>query len=243
MIKEYQIRCYKEYKTSIGLPDKYNYLYGNPIKVHVPLETAVEGVMVIGAYPSAKFYTVDGIPDVPLDDHNSPFSSEMYFDGSRVRTILSGKELEENYLTPLGISRDMCWITDLVKVFLFKEGHINRYQKLGSNSVQENRSRFREYAQKSIPWINEELRIANPKVVFMLGAEVISVLLNVSESKAKDYMTGEVYDWKTGDEIYKAICFPHPGIIMKNTPRNPWPERFAKDIRPRAMSNVLRLKA
>jgi len=54
--------------------------------------------MIVGAYPSAKFFTVkksDGsvITDVPLYDNDSPFSNESYFDGSRVRTIPSGKEL------------------------------------------------------------------------------------------------------------------------------------------------------
>ena len=148
-IKTYQKRCFKNYKKSIGLPDNYNFLHGNPINVQVPIETTQNGLMVVGAYPSAKFYTIGKFTNVPLVDHNAPFSNESYFDGSSVRNIPSGEELEKNYLVPLGISRDYCWITDLVKVFLFKKGHIDQYIKLGESNITENRSKFKEYAEKS----------------------------------------------------------------------------------------------
>ena len=152
----YQQRCFRRYKASLGLPSDYRYLYGNPVQVLVPVETAVGGVMIVGAYPSAKFYTVEGVSDVPLLDNDSPFSGEVYFDGSRVRSIPSGIELDENYLAPLGIQRQHCWITDLVKVFLFKDGHIARYRKLGEHRFTETRMRFGEFAHKSLPWIAEK---------------------------------------------------------------------------------------
>lgn len=97
----------------------------------VPIETALNKVMIVGAYPSAKFFTVRAnddtlVTDTPVADNDSPFSNEQYFDGSRVRTIPSGKELNEVILDRLGIDKSDCWITDLVKVFLFKEGHVER---------------------------------------------------------------------------------------------------------------------
>ena len=74
-IREFQVRCFKEYKSCIGLPDNYNYLYGNPVNVLVPVETATNCVMVIGAYPSAKFYTIGKVADVPLYDNPEPHSN------------------------------------------------------------------------------------------------------------------------------------------------------------------------
>lgn len=237
MIKKYQKKCFAEYKSSLGLDNTYTYLYGNPINVLVPIETAVNGYMIVGAYPSAKFFTVEGIPDVPLYDNDSPFSSESYFDGSRVRSIPSGVELEQNYLAPLGISRSECWITDLVKVFLFKEGHVNRYKRLGAE-IAENRSRFKEYAEKSLAWLEEEVRVANPKVVLLLGAEVTSVLFNTSEAKAKAFLDGRVRTLNLGDRETSVICLPHPGIVMKTSVRNPWPQRFREEIIPRVIAEL-----
>jgi len=149
-IKEYQRDCFKNYKTDIGYPSYYTYLYGNPLNVLVPIETTQNMFMIVGAYPSAKFFTIDRTPDTPVADNNSPFSNEFYFDGSRVRTIPSGEELNNVILKKIDIEHNECWITDLVKVFLFKQGHIDRYKKLNKTDLVENRSKFDEYAQKSI---------------------------------------------------------------------------------------------
>ena len=237
-IKAYQKRCFKNYKKSIGLPDNYHFLYGNPINVQVPIETAQNGVMIVGAYPSAKFYTVGNITNVPLVDNDAPFSYESYFDGSCVRNIPSGKELEQSYLIPLGISREQCWITDLVKVFLFKKGHINQYIKLGEDNIPVNRSRFRQYAKKSIVWLEEEIKLASPKVMILLGQDVTSIVFDVSKDKAKKYLDGSVRELWAEDNHYPAICLPHPGIIMKPHPKNPWPDRFNKVIIPKARNEL-----
>ena len=138
--KNYLRKCFQSYKMEIGYPEDYTFIACNPIKVHVPVEVAMNKVMIVGAYPSAKFYTVEGnngkkVTDTPLEDHTSPFSNEKYFDDSRIRTIPSGKELDEVILTRIDVKREDCWITDLVKVFLFKPGHIERYKKLGKTDM------------------------------------------------------------------------------------------------------------
>jgi uracil-DNA glycosylase len=240
MIQAYQQRCFREYRASIGLPDPYTYLRGNPINVLVPIETAQEGVMIVGAYPSAKFFTVDGISDTPMMDNDSPFSNESYFDGSRVRTIPSGYELAEHYLQPLGIPRELCWITDLVKVFLFKEGHVDRYRKLGVK-VAENRSQYAGYAQKSLPWLAEEVRLARPCAAILLGLEVVSILFGISEDAAKRLLDGRCRSQVINGTELNVICLPHPGIIMKRSATNPWPERFEREIRPTAFEELRKL--
>lgn len=232
-IKEYQRDCFKNYKMDIGYPDNYNYLYGNPINVLVPIETSINKYMIVGAYPSAKFFTIDGIPDTPVADNDSPFSNESYFDGSRVRTIPSGKELNDVILKKIGIERNECWITDLVKVFLFKEGHIDRYNKIIKTNLVENRSKFDEYARKSIKWLEKEIELANPKLIILLGIEVTKNILNISEVMAKSYLNGEKIE-KTIKEIQRNfVCLPHPGILMKKYDKNPWPERFKNEIAPK----------
>ena len=232
-IKKYQRECFYEYKQDIGFPKNYSYLFGNPINALVPIETAINKFMVIGAYPSAKFFTIDGISDIPVADNDSPFSNESYFDGSRVRTIPSGKELNEVILREIGIERDDCWITDLVKVFLFKQGHIDRYKKLGKHDLKENRSKYDEYAKKSIKWLMTEIEIANPKLIILLGIEVTKNIFNISSKKAKDNLNGELISYKINGIERNFVCLPHPGILMKDFDKNPWPKRFKNEIAPK----------
>lgn len=198
--------------------------------------------MIVGAYPSAKFYTIDGIADTPVADNDSPFSNDSYFDGSRVRTIPSGKELNEVILERIGVKRHDCWITDLVKVFLFKQGHVNRYIKLGKKDIQENRSKFLEYADNSLTRLETEIEICNPFVIILLGLEVTKVIFNLSDNKAKEYLNGNVYHKEILGLRRNFICLPHPGILMKRTDKNPWPERFENEISPRAKIEIKRIE-
>lgn len=246
-ILDYQKNCFRNYKSSIGYPEDYHYFHGTPINVLVPIETVQNKVMVVGAYPSAKFYTVQrsngsSVMDTPVADNDAPFSNESYFDGSRVRTIPSGKELNEVILHKIGVDRSECWITDLVKVFLFKEGHVKRYDKLGKTDIEENRSRFYEYATKSLPWLYQEIELCNPYVIILLGTEVTSVIFEVPESTAKSYLDGQVRQKQINQVTRDFICLPHPGILMKRTKKNLWPARFEKEIAGTAGNEIKKLK-
>ena len=53
----------------------YRFLYGNPVLPVVPLDTACGGVFIVGAYPSARFATLKGVADVPVDNNPGPFST------------------------------------------------------------------------------------------------------------------------------------------------------------------------
>lgn len=241
-ITEYQKKCFHEYKSDIGYPEGYKYLYGNLINVQVPIETPTNKVMIVGAYPSTKFYTVEGIMDTPLYDNDSPFSNESYFDGSRTRTIPSGQELNDVILKNIGVIRQDCWITDLVKLFLFKQGHIDRYIKLGKTDMVENRTMFDIYAKKSIKWLELEVEIANPYVVILLGLEVTSIVFDIPQNKAKEYLDGYPRKTSIGSKDVNVIALPHPGILMKHTKTNPWPEKFINGIAPMAKLEILNLR-
>ena len=183
--QQYQKKCSKEYIKSIKFPKETSYLYGNPVGTVLPIETAIGKIMVIGPQPAAKLYFVDDIPDVPLYDATAPFSIEPYHDGSRVRSSYTGQELSEVILETLEIPRENCWLTSLVKVFLFDDDHVKKYHRLGKE-IKENRSHYMEYANLSLPWIRQEIEIANPKAIILLGPEVISSLLLCSEKEAME---------------------------------------------------------
>lgn len=215
-ILKYLKSTWKNYKNEVGLPTSYSYLYGNPIKVHVPIDLATNGLMIIGAYPTAHFNVINGERDVPVEDHLYPFSNEKYFDGSSINNVKSGAEIEDYFLSNLNLKRDDCWITDLVKVFLFKEGHIKKYEKLGFKGHNETRSRFLEFAKKSVIFIKEEIELAQPKVIIGLGSEVNSVMLNLSEKEAQKLMLeGTGVKYQVNGKEYHYFPVPHPGILMR----------------------------
>jgi len=248
-IQEYQQFCSKEYKKQIGYPESYTYLTGKLIKVQIPIETTVNKVMIVGAYPSAKFYTVrrnDGkfFSDTPLDDNDSPFSNETYLDGKRIRTIPSGKELNEVILQKIGVQRQDCWITDLVKVFLFKEGHVKKYHALGKFDIEPNRKDFKKYAESSLKWLYDEIEICNPYAIILLGIEVTSAVLELNPDAAKEALNGIRISKLIKGKDRHFICLPHPGILMrKNQPGNTWPQDFENTISVNARSEIIRLLA
>lgn len=241
-VHQYQKKCFKEYAESIRFPGDISYLYGNPVRTVIPIETAIGKVMIIGPQPSARVYFVDDIPDVPLCDGTSPFSIEPYFDGSRVRSSFTGQELSEVILETMELPREHCWITTLVKVFLFDNDVVKKYHRLGKE-VKENRTIYMEYANKSLKWIRQEIEIANPYAIILLGPEVISSLLLVSQEEAMSYITGKVVEKKIIWKNSNFICLPPPGVIMDRSARNPWPRKFAIQIGPTAVKELERLRA
>lgn len=225
-IQSFQRRMYKNYMGDLSLPKNYSYIYGNPVRPVVPLDTTIDAIFIIGAYPSATFATIGSETDVPVGDNFGPFSTERYFDGSRVRTVASGQELEEAYLTPLGLRRDQCWITDLVRIFLFKDGHINKYHKLGRSwPERETRTNFKLYAQQGIHWLQEELELTNPRLVITLGSEVAGILQGVRGQKQRNLLLGgDLKEFAIENISYPVIHMAHPGIVMRpGSKRNPWP--------------------
>ena len=227
---------------SIGFPEETSYLYGNPVRTVVPIETAIGKIMIIGPQPAAKVFFEKDIPDVPLHDATAPFSIEPYYDGNRVRSSYTGQELSDIVLETLEIPRGRCWLTTLVKVFLFDEDHVKKYHRLGKD-IEANRSRYNDYAQKSLAWIRDEIEIANPKAIILLGPEVISNILLISEEEARGLITGEVVEKKIIWKHSSFICLPAPGLLLDRSARNPWPRKFALQIGPKATEEIKRLEA
>ncbi len=231
-IQLYQKHCWNVYKSAIGFPQRRTYLHGTPLKVQVPVDTATGGLFIVGAYPTAQFNTIGSIRDVPVGDHLYPFSNESYFDGSSVREVRSGAELEELFLRPLGIERSRCWITDLVKVFLFKDGHAAKYHRMGvPERFKADRGLFLHYASlaSNLDFLSEELRLAEPKVVVLLGSEVAGVLLGGRSGTT--WLTPQEHTLQLNGEQYRCFACPHPGILMRNSAGSiKWKQVLAKQL-------------
>jgi uracil-DNA glycosylase len=224
-IQRLQKQIFHEYSRGLGLGTNAKYIYGTPLRPVVPLDTGTGGLFIIGAYPSARFEIIDGVSDVPVADNAGPFEYERWFDGSRVRRQPSAKELEELFLGPLSIERQDCWITDLVKVFLFKKGHIDRYNKLNASAPEGYiRERFAELGEKSLTWLEKELLVAKPNFVITLGAEVAGILRGIRSQPAQiRLLVPETSMLVIGKASVPVMHCAHPGILMRKDSRNPWP--------------------
>lgn len=233
-IQRLQKQIFREYSKDLKLDTNAKYIYGTPLRPVVPLDTGTGGLFILGAYPSARFELIEGISDVPVADNMGPFESERWFDGSRVRKQPSAKELEELFLEPLSVERQKCWITDLVKVFLFKKGHINRYKKLNASAPEGYiRERFAEFGEKSLPWLEKELLVAKPTFVITLGAEVAGILRGVrSKSSQTKLLVPETSILVLGKATFPVMHCAHPGILMRKDSRNPWPAKHWKAFIP-----------
>jgi uracil-DNA glycosylase len=216
-IQNFQQRLYAHYKAGLSLPPTYSYLYGNPVQPLVPVETAQQGVCIIGAYPPARLATAGPEREVPVGDPERPFSAEPYFDGSRVRAVSSGETLAEAYLAPLGLRREQGWLTYLVKIFLFKDEHLAKYRRLGCAWPEwETHSRFETLARQSLDWLEEELALARPRLVITLGAEVAGVLQDVPGIERKGTLLGgHVQDIWLGETVYPALHLAAPHEVLR----------------------------
>jgi len=229
------------YQEDVGLDPGARYLHGTPLRPVVPLDTAIGELFILGAYPSARFALVNGVPDVPIADNLGPFENERWFDGARVREQPSARELRDLFLEPLAVDRGRCWVTDLVKVFLFKPGHCRKYASLGAAlPAGYERDRFAELAERSIPWLGRELSVARPRLMISLGREVAGVLHGVASGSAQNrLLRAELVTVRVaGMEVPTMHC-AHPGILMRSGPRNPWPDRHRRGFLP-ALRSALR---
>jgi len=182
IILRYQQRCYAEYSTSIGLAEIYHYPTGNPIRPLPPVQTARRALMIVGAYPSARFEsrrspTTGRKRLIPVADNLQPFGDEVYFDGTRVRRLESGATIREFLLDPLDVRLDDCWVTDLVKVFLFKPEHADSCADVvASFAAPILRPSLLSLGRKSLAWLQRECEICEPGVIVTLGEDVARVV-------------------------------------------------------------------
>lgn len=220
-ILEYRQRCFSEYAKSVGLPEPYTYPDGNPIRTMPPLQTIRGGLMIVGAYPSARFESRPSQASpgrrrlVPVADNLQPFNYEQYFDGVRVRTLESGSGLREYLLSPLGLTIEQCWVTDLVKVFLYKPEHVDSCgDACPGVKIHELRTRFMALAGESLKWLAEECLLCRPRLVVTLGQEVAQVVSGERNATAADLLRRDVQ--RPSSIGYPTVYLPHPDACRRS---------------------------
>jgi hypothetical protein len=204
-----------DYLSSLGITDVPSYRSGLNVRVVPPKQTTRHGVMVLGAYPTAVFKRTDGHL-VPWNDIEEPFDP---------RTA-SGKELDEHYLDKVGIARTQCWITNLLKVFLFKPDHAGSNVG-GAESLSRDKFEVLALSQTNIDWMSAELGIASPRVIITLGREVAGIVRGVKDDDERNCLLGgSIKEFSFAGKNYRWIHLPHPGIVMRGgSEKNTWPER------------------
>lgn len=235
--QNYQRKCFKQYKESIGFPQERTFLYGNPVEVAVPCQLVQDKVMVIGFHPLAKLYDVNEQKAVPLYSAGFPFGEEQYFDGKHVVSVPGRQDLE-HVLGKLGIKLEDCWLTTLIKIYLFSSKDVAKYNALGNFKVAPDEFNFKEYGTKSVSWIQQEVNLANPELVILVGLETISLFYDVSPTKAKHLIDGELKELKFGRKKVSVLCLQDPELMINNNKRNPWPEVFENKVLPAARESL-----
>ena len=94
----FQRYCFEKYLKDIQeqfprFPNPYMYPDGNPVRPVVPVQTRRESIMLVGAFPSARFERRNGRL-IPVGNNLSPFGIERYFYGREIRTQASRDSLE-----------------------------------------------------------------------------------------------------------------------------------------------------
>jgi len=220
-ILKYQQKVFREYSKDIKLPPNYTYPDGNPIKPLPPIQTKTNGLMIVGTYPSARFESrkaTDGSNKyrlIPIGDTLQPFGDEKYFDGLRTRRLESGFGLRKYFLDELGLDFTDCWITDLVKVFLYKKEHIESYKAFDPYfKIQMYRNDFINLGKNSINWLKEEIRLCNPKVIVTLGFEVARVVSEKKGVKAEEILMSDI-DHPDNTNGIPTVYAPHPDACRR----------------------------
>lgn len=233
-ISKLQNLIVEEYAADLGLDPKAAYISGAPLRPLPPLDVGTDSVMIVGAYPSARFGVVSGVRDVPVGDNMGPFEPERYFDGQRVRTQASADELRDLFFAPLGLDRSQCWVTDIVKVFLFKNGHRKKYDALGATSpVGYDREAFERYASASLKWLEREIEASAPRLLVTLGSEIAGTVRSVQgQRRRNELLTGDATDLEVGRHTVRTVHLAHPGILMRpgDPARNRWPAEHEKHL-------------
>jgi uracil-DNA glycosylase len=220
-------------------------------------------VMILGMYPTCRFANVikDPLPEdpseekdkeeedkyeteVPVGDINEPFENSRYFDRYNIRDVRSGTVLYDEYLEPLGLEQKDLWITNMVKCFLFKPGHVDAYKNVGwtppkkfkptrdpDNPDSETEMYFKAAERCIDNWLREELEECQPKLIVALGKKVCRMIHADQELKPAEggvwaevrgkrlranYEDSGLYKRHGSFKDKNVICLHHPARLKRS---------------------------
>lgn len=226
----YCFEKYLDYMSQVpGFPKKYCYPDGNPVHPVLPIVNEPKEIMIVGAFPSARFQARNG-KLIPVTDNLSPFAREKYFDGRALRTQASRDILDAHYFPVLGLDPDELWLTDLVKVYLFPDDHIANCRAINrAFECTNTRKLFQPLAKASLPWLVQEIVLCKPKVIITLGEVTAKVLSNDYATNNVELLTGTLRPISIGRHEMHIAHLGHPESWRRNV--NDWRERTNNAIR------------
>lgn len=231
-IRKFLQDCYTNYLPSIrrelpDFPTDYRYPSRNPTKPVLPVQITQNKLMVIGAFPSARFERKDGLL-IPVADNLSPFGEEKYFDGQEIRVQASRESLNKNYFPQLQLTPEYLWLTDIVKIYLFPKKHIkNCISTAPDIQVVNTHEMFLKIAKVSLGWIIKEIQLCNPSLIITLGEIPARVIGSNFVTKNAELLNGEVNQIEF-DKVYRIAHLAHPEIRRLN---KEWDERTEKALK------------
>lgn len=226
--------CFENYHDSVRamvpeFPKVYAYPDGNPVRPVLPIVDAPKKIMLIGAFPSARFETRDG-KLIPIGDNLSPFGKEKYFDGRLIRTQASREILEEHYFPGLRLDPNELWITDLVKIYLLPEKHIKNCRAINPNIPYVNTHKlFPAIAKASHWWLEQEIYLCQPKIIITLGEVVARVVSGDTKTNTKELLDGQLRPLALSKFDLHVAHLGHPEIWRRDA--NGWRLKTDKAIR------------
>ncbi len=240
-IRLYQEKCFKEYKNDIGYPKENIFIQGTPIHPVVPVQTVQNKVLVVGDSPTAKIATIEEVPNVPVSNSDGPLIDEVYYKGNQLYENLMAKDLQECLLNEIGVSYEDCWLTNLVKVYLFTALDVKKYKKLGK-TILPTRKDFSSYAQMSMKWLDEEIEICHPKLIITLGAAPAQYLMKTTQARSVSLLDGHLRSYGVNGKQYPMISLPHPRILSRKKNKS-WMKLFDKRICKTAKNSLNALRS
>ena len=227
------------------------YPFGKPVLPREPAKGDHPRCFVLGAYPSAlhaRWTSPDGkttIGAIPIDNEPEPFW-EGLDTGERIDAWKasvdfkeehgnvtspgtngsSGRGLTQQYLEPLGLHREDCWITDCLDTyFMSVDGEKALTAKFPGSWRLESHPSERQIIDRAIQdhisRLRTELREASPEFVITLGEaanQVFGITVG-AEAPPKlirtDYGVSRTVTHHGNEFAWVPLC--HPGLIAKNT--------------------------
>lgn len=227
-IRVYQEKCFNEYKEDIGYPEESEFIQGMPVQPVIPIQTVRNKVLVVGDYPTAKMATLHGVPNVPVSNSEGPLIDEVYYKGDQLYENLMAEDLQECLLNEIGVDYKDCWLTNLVKVYLFTSSDVKKYEKLGK-TILPTQKFFSSYAQKSMRWLDEEIKICDPELIITLGATPAQYVMKTTQARSVSLLDGHLRYYVVKGKQYPVMSLPHPRILSRKKNKS-WMKLFDKRI-------------
>lgn len=234
-VLKFQKECFARYfddirKSIPEFPQEYIFPDGNPISPVLPIQTEPKKIMLIGAFPSARFERRNTVL-IPVGNNLSPFGFEKYFDGREIRTQASRDSLDRDYFRQLCLRPEELWITDLVKIYLYPDKHIRNCKTINPRISYVNTHKlFPKIAHASMDWMKREIAVCNPELIITLGEVPARVISENNHLSNKELLNGDVRTYKWNDSI-KIAHLGHPEIRRRSKDWDDWTVQAIDNLR------------